>query len=219
MQRIAFMFGWFAVLLLFSTQTLAQNDPVAKKILDAADSKLKQITTLQANYSFTVTTKVGMNAGAKTGTVQIKGDKYVMTDKSLQITCDGKTIWRYDPSANKVTVSTVPASDTTFTLIKMFSAFWNKDFAYKLIGNKGVGGKLLAEIELTPTVNNKNFSKVYVYVDQTQNVVSAVKVVEKSGNSLNYLFNNLKINVPIADNQFVFDKSTHPGVEVTNARY
>lgn len=198
---------------ILATQLFAQNDPNAKKILDAVSNKFKTIKSLQANYSLTVTTKAGKNAGTKSGTLLLKGQKYVINDKSLQIYSDGKTTWRYDPEANEVTTGPVDNSSGGITPAKLFTNFYDKDFSYKLNGNKPVGGKQLAEIELTPTAKNKNYSKVYVYIDQTQSMITSTKVVENSGNSYNYSTNNLKTNVPLADNQFVFDKSKHPGVE------
>jgi chaperone LolA len=198
---------------ILATSLFAQNDPNAKKILDAVSNKFKTIKTLQANYNLTVTTKAGKNAGTKTGTLLLKGQKYVINDKSMQLYSDGKTTWRYDPDANEVTTGPVDNSGSGITPAKLFTNFYDKDFSYKLNGNKPVGGKQVAEIELTPTTKNKNYSKVYVYVDQTQNMIVSSKVVENSGNSYNYSISNMKTNVALTDNQFVFDKSKHPGVE------
>ena len=202
-----------ATAFVFATQLFAQNDPNAKKILDAVSNKFKTVKALQANYSLTVTNKAGKNAGTKTGTLLLKGQKYVINDKSLQIYSDGTTTWRYEPEANEVTTSPVDNTASGITPAKLFTNFYDKDFSYKLNGNKPIAGKQLAEIELTPTAKNKNYNKVYVYVDQTQNMIVSSKVVENSGNSYNYSISNLKTNVPLADNQFVFDKSKHPGVE------
>ena len=208
------MTGLLAAWFLLATQTFAQSDPNAKKILDAVESKLKTMSSLQANYSLTSTTKTGKNAGSKTGTLLLKNGKYMISDKSLQIYCDGVTLWRYDPEANEVAVGTAPAHDNAFTPLNFFTTFWNKEFIFKLNGIKPVGGKSLAQIELTPTAKNTNYLKVYLTVDQTQNVITGMKIVENSGNSDDYSVSSLKTNVPLADNTFVFDKSKHPGVKV-----
>lgn len=209
MKRILML----ATAFIFTTQLFAQNDPNAKKILDGVSNKFKTIKALQANYSLTVTNKAGKNAGTKTGTLLLKGQKYVINDKSLQIFSDGKTIWRYEAAANEVTTSPVDNAATGITPAKLFTNFYDKDFSYKLNGTKTVSGKKLSEIELTPTAKNKNYSKVYVYVDPTQNMIVTSKVIENSGNSYNYSISNLKTNVNLTDNQFVFDKKKYPGVE------
>lgn len=203
-----------ALLSLITLHSFAQNDPNAKKILDGVSNKFKSFKTVQATYNLTVTNKAGKNAGSKTGTIYLKGQKYQITDKSLQIFSDGIKVWKYEPGANEVSVSTVDPNNQAITPAKLLSNFYEKDFTYKLNGNKSIGGKQLAEIELTPTTKGRNFTKVIIYVDQAQQMIISTKVFETSGNTYTYGISNLKTNTNLADNMFVFDKSKHPGVEV-----
>ena len=41
---------------------------------------------------------------------------------------------------------------------KLFTNFYDKDFFYKLNGEKKVGGKTVQEIEMTPTDKTQTFS-------------------------------------------------------------
>ncbi len=202
-----------ALLALVTVQSFAQNDPKAKTILDGVSNKFKSYKTVQATYNLTVTNKAGKNAGAKTGNIFLKGQKYQITDKAMQIFSDGKKVWKYEPAANEVSVSLVDPSNQSITPAKLLSDFYAKDFSYKLNGNKNIGGKQLAEIELTPTTKGRNFSKVLVYVDQAKQMIISTKVFETSGNTYTYAISNLKTNTNLADNMFVFDKSKYPGVE------
>ncbi|MES2774905.1 MAG: outer membrane lipoprotein carrier protein LolA [Bacteroidota bacterium] len=202
-----------ALLALVSLQSFAQNDPKAKSILDGVSSKFKTFNTVQATYNLTVTNKAGKNAGTKTGTIFLKGQKYQINDKGMQILSDGKKVWKYEVAANEVSISAVDPTNQSITPAKLLSNFYDKDFSYKLNGNKSIGGKQLAEIELTPTGKGRNFSKVLVYVDQVQKMIVSTKVFETSGNTYTYGISNLKTNTNLADNMFVFDKSKHPGVE------
>jgi chaperone LolA len=193
--------------------TSAQNDPAAKALLDKVSKKFKSLTTVQANYTLNVTTRAGKPAGKKTGQIFTKGQKYKITEQSMQIFCDGKTIWKFEPDANEVTVSAVDNSAQGITPQKLFTNFYDKDFLYKL--NKPVvqAGKKLQEIEMTPTDKRKSFFKVYVYVDEVQSMIVSSKVFENSGNVYAYAMTNLQTNKPLDDKLFVFDKSKFPGVE------
>ncbi len=197
-----------------SLQSFAQNDPAAKALLDKVSAKFKSLTTVQANYSLSVTNRSGKPAGKKTGQIFLKGQKYKITEVSLQLYSDGKTQWKYEPAANEVTVSAVDNSGQVITPQKLFTNFYDKDFLYKLNGPVTIGGKKLQEIEMTPTDKRKTFFKVYVYIDETQNMIVNSKIYENSGNIYNYSLSNLKTNAPLADNLFVFDKTKFPGVEV-----
>jgi Outer membrane lipoprotein-sorting protein len=176
--------------------------------------KFKGLTTVQGSYSLTVTTRAGKPAGKKSGQIFVKGTKYKITEQSMQILCDGKKVWKYEPAANEVSVSAVDNSSGAITPQKLFTNFYDKDFLYKLNGSANVNGKKVQEIEMTPTDKRKSFFKVYVYIDEAQNMIVSSKIYENSGNIYNYSISNLKTNAALADNLFAFDKAKYPGVEV-----
>ena len=127
-------------------------------------------------------------------------------------------MWNYDKNSNEVTINNVDASGSTLTPQKLFTNFYDKDFLYLLNGEKKVGGKTLQEIEMTPTDKSKAFHKVYLQVDKTAKTIYSTKVLENGGNRYTYTVSTMKTNAPLADNQFVFDKSKYPGVEVVDLR-
>jgi len=204
----------FAIALLLALPAISQNDPAAKALLDKVSKKFKGLTTVQGNYSLTVTTRAGKPAGKKSGQIFVKGAKYKITEQSMQILCDGKKVWKYEPAANEVSVSAVDNSSSAITPQKLFTNFYDKDFLYKLNGPVTVNGKKVQEIEMTPTDKRKSFYKVYVYIDEAQSMIVSSKIYENSGNIYNYSISNLKTNAALADNLFAFDKAKYPGVEV-----
>ncbi len=191
----------------------AQKDPKAKAILDKVSANFKSLKTVQGNYSLAVTNRAGKSSGNKSGKIYLKGSKYLITESSLQIMSDGKSIWRYDADANEVTVSSAADAGDGITPQKLFTNFYDKDFIYKLNGNVKQGAKTVAEIEMTPTDKRKNFFKVYLYVDEAQKMIVSSKVFENSGNVYTYSMSSLKTNTPLNDYIFVFNKAKYPGVE------
>jgi len=205
------------VLTVFSIGSFAQNnDPAAKKILDGVSAKFKSFKSVIANFTYKVENAVGKTLSTKKGNVTMKGAKYHISFGDQEIWCDGKTTWSYDKSSNEVTVSKADAAAGTITPQKLFTDFYDKDFLYKLNGDRKEGKKTLQEIEMTPTDKSKAFHKVYVLVDKNAQTLYSTKVLETSGNRYDYTVNSLKVNVNAADSQFVFDKSKYPGVEEVN---
>lgn len=201
-------------LLSASVASFAQkSDPDAKKVLDAVSNKFKSFKTVLANFTYKVENATGKILSTKKGTVTMKGTKYRISFGGQEIWCDGKTVWSYDKTANEVTVSKLDASGNGITPQKLFTNFYDKDFLYKLNGEKKEGAKTLQEIEMTPTDKTKAFSKVYVLVDKNAQILHSTRVLETSGNRYNYTVNTMKPNVAATDAQFVFDKSKYPGVE------
>jgi outer membrane lipoprotein-sorting protein len=209
-----------ATLPFFTTMILlAQtNDPDAKKILDNVSNKFKAYKTVQATFTYKVENAQGKTLSTKKGTVMMKGTKYRLSFSGQEVFCDGITVWNYDKAANEVTITKLDASSSSITPQKLFSNFYDKDFLYKLNGEKKQDGKQLQEIEMTPTDKSKNYHKVYVLVDKISKTIYSTKVLENTGDRYSYTVNTMKTNQPMADALFVFDKSKYPGVEEIDNR-
>ncbi len=200
-------------------KNMGQSDPEAKKILDAVSAKFKTFKAVQALFTFKNEDGKGKVLGIKKGSLFMKGNKYrVSITGGQDIYCDGATIWTYDKSANEVTISKYDPSQSSITPQKLFSNFYDKDYLYKLNGDKKEAGKTLREIELTPYDKSKSFFKVLVWVDKKTQAIFSTKVLEKSGNKYTYTVSSFNGNATVNDTQFVFDKKKYPGVEVVDLR-
>lgn len=198
--------------------SLGSSDANAKKVLDAVSTKFKTFKGVLANFTLQVEDSKGKVQGSKKGTVYMKGTKYRVNITGQEIFCDGNNIWTYDRSANEVTITKFDAGANVITPQKLFTNFYDKDFLYKLNGEKKLGGKTVQEIEMTPVDKTKAFHKVYVYVDKAAKTINSTKVMEKNGNKYTYTVNSLNGNAPVSDAQFVFDKKKYPGVEEVDLR-
>ena len=148
----------------------------------------------------------------------MKGTKYRVSFVGQEIFCDGSTVWTYDKSSNEVTISKLDASSNTLTPQKLFTDFYDKDFLYKLNGEKKASGKTLQEIEMTPNDKTKPFHKVYLTIDKNAKTIYSTKVLEKAGNRYSYTVNSFNGSANIPDTKFVFNKNDYPGVEEVDLR-
>jgi len=208
----------FAVYANAQGSSLGSSDAAAKSILDKVSAKFKTFKGVQSNFSLIVEDGNGKVQGNKKGVVYMKGPKYRINMGGQEIYCDGTNIWTFDKSSNEVTISKFDPTANSITPQKLFTNFYDKDFLYKLNGEKKQGTKTIQEIEMTPVDKTKSFHKVLVYVDKGTQTISGTKVMEKNGNKYTYSVSSLKGDAAIADNQFVFDKSKYPGVEEVDLR-
>jgi outer membrane lipoprotein carrier protein len=192
------------------------SDPAAKKILDQASTKIKSYKSIQAVFTLQLQDAQGVSQGTKKGTVNMKGNKYVILITGQEIYSDGKTTWTYDKSANEVTITKVDPNSNTLTPQKLFTNFYDKDFLYKMNGQQKIGNKTVVEIEMTPIDKTQNFHKVYLYVDIKSHLVTSGKMLDKSGNKYIYTIISLNGAANLPDAGFIFDKAKHPGVEEVN---
>jgi outer membrane lipoprotein carrier protein len=201
------------------TKSMGQSDPNAKKVLDAVSANFKKYKSVKAAFVFKNEDAKGKVLGVKKGNLFMKGTKYRITLIDGQdIFCDGANIWTYDKSANEVTITKFDPSQNAITPQKLFTNFYDKDFLYKLNGEKTEAGKKLQEIELTPFDKSKSFFKVYLDVDKASNTIYSTKILDKSGVHYVYTVSTLNGNAPISDEVFVFDQKKFPGVELVDLR-
>lgn len=205
----------FAVLV---TNAQTKSDPEAKRILDGVSSKFKTFKSPQASFTYQVENAQGKVLSSRKGAVSMKGNKYRVSMGELEIFSDGRTSWNYDKGANEVTVNGVDVSGSAMTPQKLFTNFYDKDFLYKLNGEKKVAGKTVQEIEMTPTDKSRPFHKVYVLIDKATKSIYSARFLEKNGNRYSYTINKLTPNAALTDASFIFDKKRYPGVEVVDLR-
>jgi len=215
MNKISLLLGLVLTVLTGFSQS---NDPAAKKVLDAVSKKFKSYKAVQSNFTLQIEDGNGKVQGSKKGTVFMKGQKYRVNITGQEIYSDGKDVWTYDKGANEVTITQLDVSGSGITPQKLFTSFYDKDFLYKLNGEKKVGGKVMQEIEMTPVDKTKAFHKVYLLVDKKSQTIYQTKVLEKNGNKYSYTVNSLNGKAAISDDVFTFNKAKYPGVEEVDLR-
>lgn len=195
-----------------------KNDPKAKVVLDGVSKKFKSLKSVIANFVLKVEGANNSVNDTKKGSVYVKGPKYKVIMDGQEIISDNKTAWTYAKDVNEVTISNVDHSNSSMTPAKIFTNFYDNDFLYRLNGETTEKGKVLQNIELTPTDKSKNFFKVLVDVDKKSQTLARMKVFEKNGNRYTYEITNFTPNGAVKDDLFTFDAKKYPGVEVVDLR-
>jgi outer membrane lipoprotein-sorting protein len=201
-----------------SKGSLGQNDPKAKTILDNVSNKFSKLKSVVANFVLKVEGANNSVTDSKKGTVYLKGAKYKVNLDGQEIISDNKTSWTYAKDANEVTINNVDHNSTALTPAKLFTNFYDKDYLYRLDGETTEKGKVLQNIEMTPTDKSKNVFKVIVSVDKKAQNIAKMKVFEKNGNHYTYEITSFTPNGNVTDATFTFDAKKYPGVEVVDLR-
>lgn len=218
-KKLFFIILFFSGLTSFSQSSyIGKSDPDAKKVLDKVSSKFKTYKSVTAKFTLKIENGEGKVLGTKTGTVNMKGNRYRISIPGQEIYSDGNNIWTYDKDANEVQITQIDPSANMITPQKMFTNFYDKDFLYKLNDEAALSKKGLQEIELTPVDKTKTFFKVLVAIDKGSQTLKSTKVFEKNGNKYTYNVLSLKSNAALPESLFVFDPKSYPNVEVVDLR-
>ena len=181
------------------------NDPNAKKVLDAVSEKFKTFKGITATFSLKSITSKGKDNGTQSGNISIKGQKYLLKQGKTEIISDGTKIYNYDGNKT-ITISTVEEGGQTLSPQNLLSNFYDKDFSYKLISSSGS----FHEIELIPNDKKKNFQKVNVFIDKNKVMITKAIILDKSNNKIQFGLTNLNTNANLHANIFIYNRSKYP---------
>jgi outer membrane lipoprotein carrier protein len=201
-----------------SVSSAQSTDPKAKVVLDGVSKKFKSLTSVVANFILKVEGANNKVSDTKKGTVFLKGAKYKVALDGQEIISDNKTSWTYSKDVNEVTINTVDQSSAAMTPAKLFTNFYDKDYLYRMEGETTEKGKVLQNIELTPTDKSKSMFKVLVSIDKKSQTIARMKMFEKNGNKVTYEITNFTPNAAVTEGTFTFDAKKYPGGEVVDLR-
>ena len=202
MKKIVRLLPLFLIVV---SSVYSQNDPVAKKILDAVGAKVKASKGISAACTLNAFTSKGKLNGTKAITIQMKGEKYNLKQNKTEIICDGQNVYSFD-GEKTITKSSVEESSQTLNPQKLLSGNYDKDFTYKLISSVGA----YYEIELKPIDARKNFQKVNLFIDKAKNTFAKARILDKSSNITELKITNMNLNAVLAESSFTFNKAKYP---------
>ncbi len=192
-------------LLCFTAMAFSQNDPAAKKVLDAVGAKVKSAKGITANCTLSSFTGKGKPNGSKSLYLLMKGEKYALKQGKTEILCDGQNVYTFDGDKT-ITKSSVADGTQTLSPQKLLAGAYDKDFNYHLLPSKGS----FYEIEMKPIDNRKNFQKVNLFIDKAKNIFSKARIVDKSNNITELKITNINLNASVDDNKLIFNKNKYP---------
>lgn len=185
--------------------TNAQNDPAAKKVIDAFGSKVKASKGITASFSLKSFNSKGKANGTKALSLSMRGEKYLLKQGKTEIICDGKNVYNFD-GAKTITKSALEENSQTLSPQKLLAGSYDKDFSYKLTNSKGN----FNVIEMVPLDKRKNFQKVTLFFNKKTSVLSKASILDKSNNITELGVSNINLNTKLADILFIFNRSNYP---------
>ena len=202
----------FSLFVLIGLNSFSQSTTDAQGILDKVSAKVKSAKSISANFTLTQYDKSNQIEESSKGIVKIKDNKYYIKQDKTEIVSNGVQTWNYD-GGSEVTVSKADNSDEDMmSPQQVLSGFNKNDFTYKLVSSTGTNYEIL----LTPVDKRKSFKQVVLYINKSTNFISKAKITNKTGDIIQLSFSAINLNAVIPDNQFVFDATKHPGIEVIN---
>lgn len=208
------------VLAFCTTVSFGQNNTSAKakQILDQVSKKTKGYSSISLTYSLVHTSPEGSNDNAN-GDMLLKGNKYKLSVLDNVLYCDGKTLWTHMLEEKEVDITNVDNSDKSALNPVNVLTMYEKGFKYSFIQERFEQTRAIYVIDLYPeNIEKSEYSKVRLSIDKDKTQLWKAEYFAKDGNKYTITINTFKVNQPIPDASFTFDKAKNPGVKVVDER-
>ena len=198
-----------AALVLFVSAASAAQSPSAETTAANLQRKYDRVSDFSTDFVHSYRGGVLRQQATERGRLLVKKPgkmrwEYTSPEKKLFVS-DGRKIYSYIPLDKQVIVGTMPQGDQAPTPALFLTGRGNitRDFnvAFDKVPDAPAGSVAL---KLTPKRREPEYESLTLVVDsQTFNLQMLITVDAQGGRSA-FAFSNLKENVGLADNQFVF---------------
>lgn len=201
----------------------AGHDPAARKILDKLASQAQADYPVKVSFDYTYESLPENQHNTESGTLVLQQDKFRLSVGESDVFCDGKTVWNHMESVNEVYISDPEENnaDDEFFLSNpsdLFT-FYQEDFKYRLTRELSYEGNDYYEIDLFPNDLNKSYHTIKLLISKKDHRLLSAQALGKQGDNHTVMLKNYQKKVSVTEGTFIFNPSSHPGVEVVDTRF
>jgi outer membrane lipoprotein-sorting protein len=154
------------------------------------------------------------------GKVLMKGNKYRLSTKDVELCNDGTTQWQYLKENNEVMISLSDSASDIMTNPIGFIMGDKKEFKQKLKGEIIEDGLTLLEIDFYPRDLKTPYSYIRVRINEKKQMPYSIRYVGKDGVNYTIKLKNYSPDIEDIpkDTEFVFDASKYQSIEIVDLR-
>ena len=214
-KRIKNIIPLLVLFLICATTVSAQN---ATSILDKAAAAYENSKGLTAHFAMQTRSEVQKVSESFDGTIDIKGDKFVLKTPDMITWFDGTTQWSYVERNEEVNVTTPSGEELQMTNPALLLRSYKKGFTAAYKGESTApNGKAAYDIELTPK-KKSDITQVTLQIEKFSGLPASISVATKNGIHTTIRISQMKMGVNQPDNFFVFNKKEYPDAEIIDLR-
>ncbi|MDR1225380.1 MAG: outer membrane lipoprotein carrier protein LolA [Prevotellaceae bacterium] len=207
-------------LLLISSATMFAQNMSTKKLVKTFSQQMQEYKALEVHFSYVLNNTAENIHDSQIGKALMSNGMYRLDIGSSVIYSNGATRWTYIKNANEVSISTPnPIEDGILGNPTALFIIDENDYKYKLLTEITAKDVTKVEVELTPKDATKTpYKSIILGLNKATAAPISIKYFGTDGNNLNIAIAKFNANVKPSTNDFVFDITKYPGVEVVDMR-
>lgn len=194
------------------------SEAQARKTLDEMAAQTKKCATIDVTFTAAYENKRTGDKNTCDGTLKVKGEKYVLDVNDLVTYSDEEGISVWQKKHKELDISGHdPEAEGDMTPARLFGAY--KDgYRLRMLGDKMVAGVECVEIDLYPLDKKSQIVRLRISLDKRKKQVRQFMQQSKMGETLTVSIKSYRVNMPMDDALFRFDRAAHKDVEIVDLR-
>ena len=183
---------------------VAQDQELAKEILNELSEEAKTYKTVAIDFSLTI--KSAQGSTSQKGKAKAKGTKFFYETEDRKVYSDGKSVWTFLTEEEECYIDNLEDIDGGINPSEILT-IWENNFKFKYSKEVSEG---IHEIKLFPKDAEKSkYHTVTITVDRNNKKITKAVIKTKENASILMKFSKITPNVELSDSTFKWNGAAH----------
>ena len=197
------------IILIFSFNINAQNDPRAEKLLSKVSNKIDLAESYKIDFKYTLENKLeGINQDAN-GTVTIQGDNYLLNFMGITQICDSVNVYSIVPENEEVIISSIEEEEEQTTKSSKLLNFYREDYLILWDKLQSDYENKVQFVKLIPSDSNSEIDYLLLGINISNNNISKLIEIGKNKTKTILNVNSIVFDPVIEKDIFIFDENNY----------
>lgn len=197
------------VLVILGITVSAQNDPEAGKWLDETSETMSGYDNIAVEFDYVLENNAEDVSQELSGTVLLKGEKYVVELFGSTQIYDGSKTYTIIPENEEVNISEADIDNVnTFTPSKFYS-FYKSGYTYVMDEQKTVEGRKVQFIRLVPIDSDSEVESILVGIEVGSKHIYQVIEIGNNETTTTLTAKKIRTDQEIGESAFTFDEKKY----------
>ena len=206
----------FLFILLLSHPLLSQNTEAARKLLDEVSGKISSFKNMKFDFTYVLENRPENIRQETNGSVTISKDLYRINFLGFEQLFDGKMTYTIIPENEEITISD-PEEESEFGINPSeILTIYKKNYAYQWDIKQNVMGTPVQFVKLIPNEEKKELKYLLLGIDMRTKLIYRLIEIGRYDTRTTLTLKNIKTNINLRDDFFLFDKNKYPDYYINN---
>lgn len=197
------------IIVIFSLNINAQNDPRAEKLLAKVSNKIDSAKSYKIDFKYTLENKLeGINQDAD-GTVTIQGDNYLLNFMGITQICDSNNIYSIVPENEEVIISSIEEEEEQTIKPSKLLNFYREGYLILWDKLQSDYDNKIQFVKLIPSNSNSDIDYLLLGINISNNNISKLIEIGKNKTKTILNVNSIVFDPVLEKDIFIFNENNY----------